>query len=703
MLFTSSISMSPSHRAQRVPGPTDLQSATIAPHDKNLALMRFYSRILAAARSSNEVECISKIWEQHTVLGRAPAISEIKQALIGTKISRLSRDRLHQIVANVNDRLAPGATRLQLTVDRPFFRFRANVQSLGLAWFAEHKQCPKRSEWTQMLKQHGLTLSYTTLRNILSDLRRRAPKSQRAAFRFSIRRKDTSWSDIEEAFSRAQQQLKWQGVRRGPSLVEVSLFLRRAGHNLSSRALQSRMRLCPKEVGITLDRYTDPVPDTIRFCHKNLSEAFKRSPSVLELTTEFNRISIRKLSADALWARVSRLNAEPNSKAPLKLLRTMKSSLYEADLQRVAMKHTKKLGRAPTFSELLWAIKCEYPRVKIRADSLHRRCLKLGLKLTHENTLKHQRQRTVMSVMSELKGHLGRKPLKAEVLEALRARGIRLSEVLLLRTLNTSKRRHFLRVRHSLHLASPGRVVGLLSKTVRTLQAQKPNVFPSDSEVARLLGWSKAGVLGAISFVQERRASRRTPPMVLASSPLGIALRDVLTSLRSALGDVRQVEPSIDSINSDRPKSDPSKDQRDGMSQGWQLPELLDAQTVGRHSAEEVLTRGAIHWIHLVCMHAPFRPTVEALEDESRISEFALAKRFGFTSGEKSPFHGMVHALKVAQLAGRRSEVEVLSLLAQAGRLNTMQATLQLLTAELHALAKECGFVPARPEKRNLS
>jgi hypothetical protein len=102
-------------------------------------------------------------------------------------------------------------------------------------------------------------------------------------------------------------------------------------------------------------------------------------------------------------------------------------------------------------------------------------------------------------------------------------------------------------------------------------------------------------------------------------------------------------------------------------------------------------------------MHAPFRPTVEALEDESRISEFALAKRFGFTSGEKSPFHGMVHALKVAQLAGRRSEVEVLSLLAQAGRLNTMQATLQLLTAELHALAKECGFVPARPEKRNLS
>jgi len=463
------------------------------------------------------------------------------------------------------------------------------------------------------------------------------------------------------------------------------------------------MRLCPKELGITLDKYTDPAPDTIRFCHRNLSEALKRPPTVSELTTEYNRISIRKITADAVWTRVSRMNAEPNSKAPLKLLRTMKSSLYDADLHRVMAESSKKLGRAPTFSELLWAVRCAYPRAKIRSDSLHRRCMKLGLKLTHENTLKHQRQRTVMSVMSELRRQLGRKPIKAEVLEAFRARGIRLSEVQLLRTLNTSKRRHFYEVKQSLHLASPSRVVGLLSKTVRTLQAQKPDAFPSDSEVARLLGWSKAGVLSAIPFVQERRTSRRMPPMVLASSPLGSALREVLTSLQSVLGNVRHVESSIDSIFSDRMKSDLSEEERGAMLQEWEIPDLLDAQTAARHTAEEVLRRGAIHWIHLVCMHAPFKPTLQALEDEARVSEFALARRFGFTSMEKSPFHGMVHALKVAQLAGRRSEAEVLSLLAEVGRPNTIQAALQLLTAELYALAKECGLVVVRTHKRKLS
>lgn len=644
-----------------------------------------YELVVNYCLSPAEKAFIQALGALHVTLGRSPALSEVQAALSNHPLGTRSRDRFRQIIHNVNARLPDPQLRVHLTPDRPFFRFREIVKQTVLSWRKEHDQSPTRSELIAALSERGVTLSKTSLNNILQDLREKAPQSGRQEYSISRRRIAATWTDISAAYQDVRKALEREGVKRLPCAQDLSRALRRKGFRFSARALQFRMRNCPESLGITLAPYSDPARDVLRDCHAKCGKELGRPPTLREITRAYNQKTNKKSSPDAIWAKIKRLNTRDKGKRRLQLSDTRQSGIYDSDIREAITGLTQEKGRAPTFTELRRQLLSNNPLGWIREDSLHRRLSRMDARLTHENKLKSQEQVALIDAIRHLSSLLGRKPLKQEVLQELKTRKEPISGSDISRILATVKRRQTPEFRRSVSLAIPHHLLEQLRGAFEDFY-KRTKTFPASAELAKRLGWTQEGVVSALPFAQLRSALRQRAPVIISDSVVGETLDHMQGALSAVLGRVDA------SANKGMTRSPEQPHSLQELLHDWELPPIPRDPTSRELSIDESVLRLELTWIHLVCMQAPKQTPPEELEFEARKQEAALKKIFPSGNSTSAPFQGMVHALLIAQFAGRLSADRTKELITSALKSSDMGTTWRTLRVEIQELARQCGF-----------
>ncbi len=648
-----------------------------------------YNPALAQSRTDQERTLLEAICLEHNARERSPTVSELRGALCTTALGTLSASRLQQIVRNINKRLADPANHITLTEDRPFFKFRGEVQAAFIELLNVYNQAPTRRELSNLLRSKNVKITKPSLDNILRDLRQSSSEGSQRAFRLSRCRLPVTWKDISKAYNDAAMLLKSQGVRRAPASEDVSHFLKRAGLRLSARALEYRMLNCPEKVGIKLAAYSDPAPDIIRSCYKKLKVAIERAPTIKELTKAFNDSSLRNTSTDAVWARIQRMNGRAKG-ARVILTETKPSGIYDSDIKANCERFEKQHARLPTFTELREGLLKDLPLAWIGEDSLHRRVSRLGITLTHENCLKSATQLVVSETISDLRIRFGRGPMQQEVLEELIQRGTPLNSKELFKTLGTLKKRRSEEFRQTVLLGRPYQLLGKLSSQYEALTKQtgrSPTTYPTAEALQSILGWTREGLIRALPVAQERSIVRQRFPIVLADTTLGESLQGLRELSLAVLYRVYGKEKGeLSSTSSASLKALPA------LLKGWQLPPLPSDLNENRSAIDEALLSCELSWIHLVCMYAPDRKLPEQLEFEARKQEAVWDRIFSIVNIDQSPLKGMAQALLLAQHTNRMQGVTVARLLESASAAPNIATAWKGLRTEVQALAQRCGF-----------
>jgi len=648
-----------------------------------------YGQFKAAARTQQETHVVDILERQHRALGRPPTFSEVLRGHNESGSTKVKRDRLAQIIRNLNRR-SPDERKLRLTEDRDYKVFQKPAKELFKQFLKLHDAPPTRSEFTKILRANKIFISATTQDFILKRIRNAEPKASRSVWRLSRRRLGVTWLHITDAYEEAEILLKQQGVKRKPAAEEVSFFLKKANAPLSPRALEFRMSRKPASVAISLSPYSDPAPSIIRTCYKQLRAKLDRNPNLKELREAFNALSLRPTNLDALWTRVARMNSQ-QSRNKITLNPILPSGIYDCDIVKAHGELVVSLKRNPTIRELRSGIAERHGGKTLAEDSLCDRLETVRLPLTSENTLKAEKQREITFSIKSLRLLFRRRPLRAEVMSDLQERGVAITEGEFNTTLGTLKKRLSLAERAKLHLGMPNHLASKVVQEFSRLSVQDP--YPPFEKLRTSLKWSDAGLTGVIPLAQTHAAKRRYPPVTLAGTELGDTLKAIEAVLDSSLR-VHRGERA--------PKVSPEDVARLGelprLLAGWDvpalpLPDVVRQEAYQRIAPAELVLPFQISWICLVALHAPPREVPETLETDARRLEEDWARRHAprapgnKTKGTQppNPFAGMALTLLAAKQAGRFDRAQGPALAAHANFRDKVRN-------EIRLLALQCGF-----------
>jgi hypothetical protein len=661
-------------------------------------IRHFYAGRLKFTRGKNEKALIKAISSLHVELDRPPTWAEVHKKLRSAVLGKLSKDGLRRVLNRVNDRIPSRMYPVTLTRDRPRFRFHAVVQRVALRWFYVHRQSATRVELISELKKEKVKVTYTVLNGILSSLRKTAHPSERAAFSLSTRRLSVTWGDVVKAHKAAALHLKRFELTRNPSAVEVSAFLARQGQRLSARALIARMRNKPKRVKIRLSRYTDPAHTVLRNSHKALSSTLRRPPTLKELTDDFNRVMVRRDTTDAVWARIQNLNHRRKSENRLKLSAPMHSGLYDVDIKNRFKALKRGLKRAPTFKELWRDMRAAFPGLKLREDSFWKRVSRLGLTCSLPNDLRKKDTEAIREVMIDLRNKFGRRALRSEVLHELSMRGVNLSPADFNRRLGAVKKRVAPGVKGAFLLGFSDYVLGKLRTACQELKSSRAGRYPMIAQVATALGWSESGVMAALPLAQMREAKRGVPPTVVLDLPVGGYLDSIHTvvssifsridGLRLGRGDVTKALYELSNLPT--------------FLHGWELPEVTSVVLHDSCTIDAALLRCEVAWIHLVCMYAPERTISEEVEWKARSNAAVLDRALASQQAGAEGFKGLIHALFIAEHAGRLGLGEAERIIDQVQANSDKAQGWSMVRSVIQELAAQCGFPQYKPKARRV-
>jgi hypothetical protein len=651
-----------------------------------------YAHFAKICRTEQESAVVALIERQHRTLGRAPTMSELLRGYNAAMPMPLKKDRLAQLVRKLNSRSST-EMELKLTEDRNHKVFEKPFKQLFEQFTRLHGAPPTRSELNKLLRANKIFISGTTQDFMLAEIRRTTPKRSHKKWRLSRRRIGTTWLHIEAAYEEAAVLLKRQGLQRNPAAEEVSFFLKKANHPLSARALEFRMLNKPTRITFSLAPYSDPMPSIIRTCHTRLLATLKRDPNLNELQKAVNALALRPINTDALWTRIARHNAS-HAREQIKLNPILPSGIYDSDITKTHGELVGSLHRNPTIRELRAGIASRHEGKTLAEDSLYDRLSSLSLPLTSENALKAVTQRAVADSIKLLRLTLGRRPLRAEVVNELARAGVSITEGEFNKTLGTLKKRLSTTERLKLHLGMPNHLADQAKNAFVALSEQQP--YPSLEQLRASLGWTTQGVEQLIPIVQERMATRHLPPLMLSGTELGDALKAVNTLLVAALQAQRGA--SVERLRREVLRHLSAVP---GLLAGWDLPPLpppaaLEGRIIQTLPTDELVLHFQITWICLVAFNAPRREVAENLEFDARRIEERWNQRWMMRAASPSPwnptsnpFAGMAHALLAARSAGRFERV-------QGTTPDTRTDPRDRLRREIAILASQCGFPPLR-------
>jgi hypothetical protein len=658
----------------------------------------FYGARLEFARTQQEKALIGVISALNMKLQRPPSWAEVAEGLSSTGLERLSKDRLRQILVCFNRRLPKGVSLITLTFDRPFFRFYAVVEAVALRWFKKHGQSATREELVSELARVNVKVSSSVLNGILRSLRKGAHPVDRPAFSLSTRRLPVTWRNIVKAHEAALEHLKRFKIERMPSAAEVSAFLAREGHCLSARALTARMLNKPARIKIELSRHVDPARTVLLNTHKSLSAALRRPPTLRELTDEFNRVMLRCDTLDAVWARLKNLNQGRNKKTRLALSLPKRSKLYDVDIKARFKLLSKGLKRPPTFQELWRDVKAALPHVKVREDWFFERVSRLELQCSLPNELKKKDTMAIRGVMSDLRKQFGRRALREEVLHELSMRGVDLSPVDLNRRLGAAKKRAAPGAQSSFLLGFSQHLLGKLRATCEELRNSRGGGYPKISEVAAALGWTESGVRAALRPAQVRDVRRRRAPTMVAD----LAVAEYLENVETVVSSIFSRIDGIKLGRGDERRAFAGLGRLSAFVNGWDLPAITPSVLESECTVDAALLRCEIAWIHLVCMHAPGRAVSEELEWKARMNEAVLDRALARQQGGAEGFKGLIHALLIAEQAGRLGVGEAEQSMRQAHASSDKAQGWSVVRSVIQELAAQCGFPQYKPKARRV-
>ncbi len=643
-----------------------------------------YEYALTVARTAQERTFLSAMELEHVNLGRAPTIRELKNALAATSLGGLSTDRLSQIRSNLLRRLPQGSTPILFTRDRPVFRYLEAVRAEYEKFIDQHKQPPNFAELRGILAGYGIRITKTSLINILKRLRETAEPDGKG-FSLSRHRISVTTSQIETAYSQAAECLRRAGITEAPTAALVARSLRHAGHPLSRETLEYRFASVPELKSFEISPHFDPGDQIIIGAHKHLRSVLGRDPTTKELTSEYNKVALRRAHPDSVWTRVSRLNKKLPAGKRMSFSDTFGSGIYDVDLKRVADSATKRLGRPPTLKELRTELLFSVKGSDISLDAIHRRSRRLEVPLTSEHDLTKEAQLLVGRKIQELRDLFGRRPFGAEVRTALEREGTSLSAREFNTTLASAKRYRDKKFQASVQLGLPGHLAGKLRQEYDEL-CHSMSSYPNAEQLAKRLGWKVAGVESALHIAQARAVRFRRTPVVLSNTPQSAALEAIRTIVRELGESIAGKAPSPSAISKDQVKGIKS------MAKGWELPELPIGADTASLTVDQKLVRCEQWWALITCMQAPSLVMAEECEFEARHFEIRMARAFGVEKLDENPFEGFVQVLRVAKEAGRITAGDLALVLREVESSPSIAAAYTTLRSELMGIARQCGF-----------
>ena len=623
-------------------------------------------------------------------LERMPTLRELRASMVSTPLEALSKDRLSQILLNLNKRLPASEERVLLTTDRAFFREQGVVAAAYDSFRRLHQEPPTVRELKELVNRLGHSITDTSLGNILKHLRK-TKATGGLSFSVSRRRKDLTAEVILGAHQEAAGYLEFCGIERQPSVALVQHFLRAQGHRISHKVLTYRLKSTPSLRSLKVSSGFDPADYILPKAHQRLSRELNRPPTAKELAGEFNLISLVRASPDAVWMRVKRLNGSRGTGKQMGFSVTYGSGIYDHDLLRVVKEGASQLRRPPTLKEVQRLALASIPGSNIALDTLHRRLRRLEVRLTSEHTLTKQDQRIVTDKIQELRPLLGRRPFSAEVREALRRDGREMTPEEFTSVLGSAKRHRGSEFRRAVILGFPSHLGGKLRLAFDQLRKAN-SAYPSAEDLARTLGWTRAGVLGALPTAQQRAAKFGFAPVVLAGTPEARALEGLESLAMSVASSV---------AGSDAGESQELSEVQEAVRSAvgdWGLPAIPDGAAAAAFSVDEKLLRCELWWVLVSCLKSPPCLISEDLEIVFRVAEAQLAKRFGLHVAEHNPFDGFLQVLRVARESGRLSAEKQEAIERRAGSAENVAGAYSILRQEVQQLAAQCGFPRLLPE-----
>lgn len=643
-----------------------------------------------ACRTDQERTFVSVLELARDRLERMPTLRELRASMMNTPLEALSKDRLRQILLNLNKRLPPSEERVLLTTDRAFFREQGVVAAAYQSFRRLHQEPPTVRELKGLVHRLGHAVTDTSLTNILKHLRK-AEAAGGHSFSVSRRRKDLTAGVIRGAHQQAVGYLEFCGIKRQPSVALIQHYLRARGYRISHKVLTYRLKSTPSLRGLKHSSSFDPADYILPKAHRRLSCELNRPPTAKELAAEFNLISLVRASPDAVWMRAKRLNRSLGSDKQMGFSVTFGSGIYDHDLLRVVKEGASQLRRAPTLNEVQRAALDSIPGSNIALDTLHRRLRRLKVGLTSEHTLTKQAQRIVTDKIQELRTLLGRRPFGAEVREALRSDGHEMTREEFARVLGSAKRHRGGEFRRAVILGFPSHLGGKLRLAFDQLRKER-SAYPSAEDLARALGWARAGVVGALPTAQQRAAKFGFAPVLLAGTPEAEALEGLASVARNVVSSVAGSDAGESSDLSGVQKA-----VRSAVGD-WVLPALPYGSAAAALSVDEKLLRCELWWVLVSCLKSPPWAISEDLEIECRVAEAQLAKRFGLHVAEHNPFDGFLQVLRVARESGRLSAEKQEAIERSASSAENVAGAHSILRPEVQQLAARCGFPRLLPE-----
>ena len=643
-----------------------------------------YLKALKAARTPGERTLVPVMRAEHERLRRPPTVRELQIALTGSPLGGLSTDWVRKIQQNIVGRLKRVPHPIHFTRDRPPFRHIQTVRAEYESFVNQHKQPPTFAELRGLLAEKGVSITVTSLENTLKVLRLEAA-SGAESFRLSRRRIAVTTSQIEAAYGVAREYLRKVEISSAPSAALVAKFLRRSGHQISSRALEFRFQTSRELSSLKLSPYRDPGDKIILKAHRQFEKRVGRPPTARELATEFNSISIERGNADSIWTRVSRINKKLPAKQRLQLSQPCASGIYDVDVKRVEAASRLRLGRPPTLKELRRTLLESVPGSKLSLDAMHRRSKRLGLSLTSEYKLTKEAQLLIVRKINSLLKVFGRRPSGAEVREALKQDGIVFSEKTFLTSFGSAKRHRDERFRLGVRLNQAGRIIGNLGVRYET-QLKNKGGYPSAEQLAKSLGWTALGVQSALPLAQSRAARLKIHPVVLSNTLLADAL-DALTSVVRGLG-----ASILEGHASDFQISSKHHALIKSMVGEWKLPELPIGDSFASLTFDEKFARCEQWWVLITCLNAPATKVSDEYEFRARVVEAKLGRIFGIGDARDNPIAGFVQVLQVAHSSGRLSTADFRLITQQAAKAQSIGECHSILRTKLMNLASQCGF-----------
>lgn len=639
-------------------------------------------------RTDQERTFVSVLELARDRLERMPTLRELRASMVSTPLEALSKDRLSQILLNLNKRLPASEERILLTTDRAFFREQGVVAAAYDSFRRLHQEPPTVRELKELVNRLGHSITDTSLGNILKHLRK-TKATGGLSFSVSRRRKDLTAEAILGAHQEAAGYLEFCGIERQPSVALVQHFLRAQGHRISHKVLTYRLKSTPSLRSLKVSSGFDPADYILPKAHQRLSRELNRPPTAKELAGEFNLISLVRASPDAVWMRVKRLNGSRGIGKQMGFSVTYGSGIYDHDLLRVVKEGASQLRRAPTLKEVQRLALASIPGSNIALDTLHRRLRRLEVRLTSEHTLTKQAQRIVTDKIQELRPLLGRRPFGLEVREALRRDGREMTPEEFTSVLGSAKRHRGSEFRRAVILGFPSHLGGKLRLAFDQLRKAN-SAYPSAEDLARTLGWTRAGVLGALPTAQQRAAKFGFAPVVLAGTPEAEALDGIAALARGV------VSPVTGSVGS--PEILGVHEAVRAAAGDWGLPKLPVGDSANSVPLDEKLLRCELWWALVSCLKAPPCEISEDFEIECRVAEAQLAKRFGLQVAAQNPFDGFLQVLRVARESGRLSAQKQDAIERRAGGAENVAGAYSILRQEVQQLAAQCGFPRLLPE-----